>query len=210
MIILKQNIGSDKLSKEHEKQIRQVLMDDLVIVYPTDTLYGLGVDACSEKAVEQLYHLKARKDSPISVLLESTDQLLSLALNLSNRAQDLIRAFLPGALTVICKSQYPFAKQLISEQGTIGFRVSGDSISRQIPRLMERPITTTSVNTAGLPAANSIAEVLEYFGEQLALMIDVGTLKYSKGSTVIDVTSNPFKILREGEISRQALQDFLN
>ena len=185
-------------------------MDEQVIVYPTDTLYGLGVDACSENAVERLYQLKARKDSPVSVLLESTDQLLSLAADLSNRAQTLIQTFLPGALTVICRSQYPFTRQLISGQGTIGFRVPGDLISRQIPRLLGRPITTTSVNAAGQPAANSMTEVRKYFGDQLALMLDVGTLEHSKGSTVIDVTTDPFKILREGEISRQTLQEFLN
>ncbi len=210
MILLKQKSSSGNLSKAYERQIQQVLMDGEVIVYPTDTLYGFGVDAYSEKAVERLYHLKARKDLPVSVLLESADQLLSQAVDLSDQAQDLIRTFLPGALTVICRSQQPYAKQLISTQGTIGFRVPGDLISCQLPRLLGRPITTTSVNPAGLPAATMLTEVQQYFGEQLPLMIDVGPLEYSKGSTVVDVTTHPFKILREGEISRQVLQDFLN
>ena len=90
MILLKQKSSSGNLSKAYERQIQQVLMDGEVIVYPTDTLYGLGVDAYSEKAVERLYHLKARKDIPVSVLLESADQLLSQAVDLSDQAQDLI------------------------------------------------------------------------------------------------------------------------
>jgi tRNA threonylcarbamoyl adenosine modification protein (Sua5/YciO/YrdC/YwlC family) len=210
MIVLKQNSALTNLPESYTEQIQIALMSGQVIAYPTDTLYGLGVDAYSDTAVKKLYDLKTRKDSPVSVLLESVEQLLSHAADLNDNAQALIRTFLPGPLTVICKSNKPFAKRLISKRGTVGFRVPGDSISRQLPRLLGGPITTTSINPAGLPAATGLSEVKQYFGEQLALMIDVGPLENSKGSTVVDVTTEPFKILREGEISRQVLQEFLN
>ena len=197
-------------SDEQSAEIRSSLLAGQVIVYPTDTLYGLGVDATSSEAVDTLYTLKTRANSPISVLLASTTQLLDITSELSKKAVDLINAFMPGALTVICRSTYSFAPQLISQNGTIGFRIPGDNISPEIPELLGKPITTTSVNPAGMAPATSRSDVEAYFGNLVDLMIDIGPLKPSRGSTVIDLTTSPFKILREGEISRQALQDFLN
>ncbi|MCF6238806.1 MAG: threonylcarbamoyl-AMP synthase [Candidatus Marinimicrobia bacterium] len=210
MIILDLKHRSTTLSGPDAAQITQLLHNDQVIVYPTDTLYGLGVDASSEAAVARLYRLKAREDSPISVLLESVAQLFDLADGLNETARILIQKFLPGALTVVCKCHYPFARQLMSRSATMGFRVPGDAISRQIPELNGRPVTTTSVNPAGFPAATSLEEVQSYFADELGMMLNMGTLRASRGSTVIDLTTQPFEILREGEIARQALQEFLN
>jgi len=205
---LKDHRGS--LPTNYKSLIANELENEHVIVYPTDTLYGLGVDACSKKAVAELFRLKKRENSPVSVLLDSVDSLLAITPGLSSEARHLIRRFLPGALTVICRSDYPFAGQLYSAAGTIGFRVPGDNISTQIPQLLGRPISTTSVNPVGERPAASLAEVKAYYGEQLALMLDIGPFKASPGSTVIDLSIQPFKILREGEMARHSLQDFLN
>ena len=202
--------GSRPLSLEQSGEIRRCLLSHQVIVYPTDTLYGLGADATSTKAVDTLYSLKARINSPVSVLLASIAQLFEITTDLNEMASELIRAFMPGALTVICRSDFDFAPQLISKNGTVGFRVPGDDVSRLIPDLLGKPITTTSVNPAGMPPASSRSEVEKYYNNRIDLMLDVGPIKASQGSTVIDLTTSPFNILREGEISRQALQDFLN
>ncbi len=192
------------------EEIKAALSQGKIIVYPTDTLYGLGADATSPEAVATLYSLKSRADSPVSVLLSSTSELFDMATELSQMAVELIKAHMPGALTVICKSEYGFAPQLISPTGSVGFRVPGDMYSRQITAFYGKPITTTSVNPAGLAPAKSRSEVERYFGNMVELMVDIGSMGESKGSTVLDLTSKPFRILREGEISRQALQDFLN
>lgn len=202
--------SNGRLTNVQEQQIREALGRGGVIVYPTDTLYGLGVDACSDEAVEKLFALKDRKNTPVSVLLSTVDQLFELSYGLDQKAQALIRTFLPGALTVICKSQYSFAKNLFSVAGTIGFRVPGDLISHQIPELFGKPITTTSVNPGGAIPARSRAEVQAYYTNQIDLMLDVGTMESSKGSTVIDLSTNPFNVLREGEISREMLAKYLN
>lgn len=196
---------------EHDKAlILSELEGGSVIAYPTDTLYGLGADVRSENAVRELYKLKARENAPVSVLTESVDSLIDMSKDLTDQAVELIQTFLPGPMTVICHTDYPFNERLFSNRRTIGFRVPGDDISREIPRILDRPITTTSVNPAGeLPAA-SVDEVRGYYGDTISLMLDIGSMKQSKGSTVIDLTTKPFNILREGEISRLELQDFLN
>lgn len=181
-----------------------------VIIYPTDTLYGFGADVISSNAVNTLYQLKQREDAPVSVLTESVASLLEMAKGLDSDAIALIQRFLPGPMTVICHTDYPFEQRLFSKRETIGFRVPGDKVSRMIPRLLGRPITTTSVNPAGEKPAGSVDEVRNYFGDAIPLMLDMGTIPPSKGSTVIDLTTQPFNILREGEISRLELQDFLN
>ncbi len=210
MKILDLQDQSQPIQGEQAKLIHTLLDKGRIIVYPTDTLYGLGVDASSESAVNHLNLVKNRDQSPISVLLESVDQLLDMATELNDTAQTLIKTFLPGALTVICRSDYSFAPSLRSAADTIGFRVPGDKVSKKIPEILGRPITTTSVNPAGQTPANSRSEVAAYFKDQVDLMLDVGPIPRSKGSTVIDISQQPFKILREGEISRQALKDFLN
>lgn len=197
------------LSQDHSADVLEVLRSGSVVVYPTDTLYGLGVDACSKTAIAKLYALKKREQAPVSVLMGSVDHLLEIVKDLSDVAEELIRRHMPGALTVITHTTYDFAPQLFSQKGTIGFRVPGDRISTQLPRLLERPITTTSVNPAGLDPATSRAEVEGYYANEVELMLDIGVIPPSLGSTVIDLTSQPFTILREGEISRHALQEFL-
>ncbi len=198
------------LSNATVEQLINALDEDQVIVYPTDTLYGLGVNACSKSAVAKLYKMKSRKGTAVSVLLGSVTQLLELAEGIDDQARRLINKFLPGPLTVICKSEYPFAKQLYSAEGTIGFRVPGDEISTQLPTLFGEPITTTSVNPAGQSPATSFPEVKAYFKDEVSLMLNVGKLEGSLGSTVIDLSTTPFKILREGEIPRQVIEDFIN
>ena len=202
--------SSQTLSEPLKAEIIQILNQGEVIAYPTDTLYGLGVDACSTPAIAKLYELKQRSNAPVSVLVETVDQLFEIASELTMKASELIQKFMPGALTVICKSEYPFAQQLYSTNGTVGFRIPADNISRNLPNLLGRPITTTSVNPAGLAPATNLAEIAGYFQDNITLTLDVGPLNPSRGSTVIDLTTHPFKILREGEISRHSLQEFIN
>jgi len=201
---------SHLFNDEESSLIRSCLLAEDVLVYPTDTLYGLGVDARSQKAVAALYLLKERQETPISVLLPNVDELLKMAHNLSQRGTELIKSFLPGALTVICTTDYPFAPQLVSQKGTVGFRVPADGLSTQIPEILEGPITTTSVNPAGRPPALTRSQVETYFSDRVQLMLDSGSFPSSPGSTVIDLTTQPFTILREGEITRHDLEDFLN
>ena len=199
-----------EFEESDKTRIINELKSDSVVVYPTDTLYGLGADVLSPKAIAQLYQLKSRHDAPVSVLVESVDHLLEMTRDLSDRAVQLIQQFLPGPMTVICYTDFPFDERLFSEKRTIGFRVPGDKISRELPKLLGHPITTTSVNPAGEKPASTVSDVRAYYGEMIPLMLDIGEMKNSRGSTVIDLTSDPFNILREGEISRLELQDFLN
>lgn len=210
MIVIQPSAGPKPFTDDHIREIRAVLKGGGVIVYPTDTLYGLGVDVSSAVAIEKLYDLKSRGNSPVSVLTESVEYLLELVKDLPEKGVEMIKNFMPGALTVICKSKQEFASPIASTSGSVGFRVPGDPISCLIPQILGKPISTTSVNPAGLTPAASLEDVKGYYGDKIDLMIDIGPFRPSRGSTVIDLTAKPFKILREGEISRQSLKEFLN
>ncbi len=197
-----------KLTAEDEALIRKYLLQGKIIVYPTDTLYGLGVDASSPTAVSNLYALKGKK-APVSVLVSSVAELMA-SIRLTTRLEQLINEFLPGPLTIIATSERRFAPQLTGDGNRVGFRVPGDGISIRLPQLLGRPVTTTSVNPAGEPAAVGYAQVQAYFQEGIAVMLDTGPLPPSRGSTVLDTTCSPYRILREGEISRQDLQKYVN
>jgi len=190
--------------------IREKLLQNEIIVYPTDTLYGLGVDAGSETAIKKLNTLKGRQSTPMSVLLGSVDDLLNQLESPIALIQDLIYQFLPGPLTVVAQSAGSFPTQLIGPGGGVGFRIPAHGLATQLVQLLGRPLTTTSVNPVGASPARSYEQVSSYFPEGITLMLDTGVQSESRGSTVIDTTCQPFRILREGEISRQTLQKYVN
>ncbi len=180
------------------------------MAYPTDTLYGLGADASSSLAVEQIARLKGRSGTPISVMLGSVEWLLDVAKSLSENAVKLIHAFLPGSLTVICDTDLVVAESIRSEKGSVGFRIPDHSLCLEIVQQFGKPITSTSVNPTGAVPARSVEQIVAYFDDRLDLVIDAGTLPPSPGSTVIDLCGERPNILREGVITREAIRKALD
>ena len=165
-----------------------------VIVYPTDTVYGVGADATSEKAVGQVFELKGKPSGePISVLVSDFAMLEEYA-RLDTKQLDLARELLPGRVTVVLDAK-GLAKNL-SMDGSIGFRIPVSPFCISLVEEFGKPITTTSANPSGKSPASSIEVAVRYFGDRVALYIDYGEQLFSP-STVVDLREKP-KILREG------------
>ncbi len=180
-----------------------------IIGYPTDTLYGLGVDARNAVALENLYTLKHRKRIPMSIMLDSVEALLETIQNLSPTGEKLIQAFLPGPLTLVCKADLEAALGVTSKTGLIGLRVPDHKLSLALVKTLGRPITSTSANLSGYPSALNIETIIAYFNDRVDLVFDQGTLHHSPGSTVIDISQRPFRIIREGAIASYKLWPYL-
>jgi L-threonylcarbamoyladenylate synthase len=178
-----------------------------VIVFPTETLYGLGADALNVTAVERVFHLKGRPAAnPISVLVADRAMLGGIVDELSPLAEKLITQFWPGPLTLVLPAKKGISKHLINTSGGVGVRISSEPIATHLVRELGKPITATSANPSGKNPARSIEEARRYFSGQIAVYIDGGELHSNVGSTVAEISGDRIKVIREGEISKAGLQ----
>lgn len=188
----------------------QLIRSGRVVAYPTETFYGLGADSLSYQAVQNLFSLKGREqDKPIPVLVSDWEMLEKIVWRIERRAEDLIRNFWPGPLTLIFQARKILPANLTAGTGKIGVRISSHPVARELCRRTGRPITTTSANPAGQTPPRSAARVRRYFSSRLDLILDSGRVSGKKGSTVLDLTSDPALLVREGEITRKKLEVFI-
>ncbi|MBI4211537.1 MAG: threonylcarbamoyl-AMP synthase [Deltaproteobacteria bacterium] len=173
-----------------------------VLAYPTETIYGLGADVLNRKAVKRIYELKARDVGlPISILVADLAMLREFVAEVSDAALSLIRRFWPGPLTILFPAAPKIPKELITNTSKIGIRISSHPIAAALVSRFGGPITTTSANLSGYPPSLTAKHITKYFGEKLSCIIDGGVCEPSKGSTVVDLSEESMRIVREGEIS---------
>ena len=176
-----------------------------LVVYPTDTVYGLGADATNEQAVERLFEAKKRRpDQSIPLLIASPADLAQVTDEVPDVAQRLITAFWPGGLTIVLPKAPTFhSKAIIGD--IVGVRVPDHPVPRELVRQLGAPITGTSANISGGPEPLTAEDVRSQLGDAVDLVIDGGRCPGSRPSTVVDCTVAPLRIVREGAISREEL-----
>jgi len=178
-------------------------------VLPTDTVYGIGVDAFSAKAVQRLLDAKQRgRDMPPPVLIGEPTLIRALAVDVPDAAKDLVDKHWPGALTVICRVQPSLRMDLGDTEGTIALRVPDHELAREILR-RTGPMAVSSANISGKPAALTCDEAIEQLGDSVAVYLDGGPLQDAAGapSTIVDFTRHEDgQVLRRGAISVETLR----
>jgi L-threonylcarbamoyladenylate synthase len=177
----------------------QVIESGGLVVYPTDTLYGLGSDAMDQSAAEHLAVVKGR-GGPFSVMVGSFDQLREYAL-VSADITDKLLGMLPGPYTIILSTRFPdaFSSPVIGPRNRIGFRIPNHPFTSAAFQQKLQPVISTSVNRSGEPPLQDPNEISSQFDKQIDLLVDAGPLPASNGSTVIDVNIEPWRILRQGD-----------
>ena len=197
------------LSEGGLEQILTFLSSGGVIAFPTDTAYGLGADPFSEAAVRRIFEIKGRPETkPILLLVNSIAMAQSVA-DLSDRAMTLAKRFWPGPLTMVVPARASVPSLVTAGTGTIGIRWPDAAFAVRLLEAFQRPITATSANRTGHPSAITVAEVREQLQESIDLIVDGGTLPSRGGSTLVDLTDTPARLLREGPISEAELSDVL-
>ena len=177
-----------------------------LVAFPTDTVYGLGVNAYLEDSVRRLFEVKARSQSkPIPLLLDSAEGLSEIALDISQMAERFAQKFWPGPLTMVLRRRPEFA-HLGGEQETVGVRVPDHRIALT---LLEGngPLAVTSANLSGEPNTRTAQETYSQLSGRIDQIIDGGETPGGMPSTVVDCTGDHPVILREGPIS---LEDLLS
>jgi len=178
-----------------------------VIVFPTETLYGLGADALNFTAVDKIFQLKGRDpNNPFPVLVSDRSMLNSLVENISPLAERLVERFWPGPLTLVLPARNDIPRPLVNSTGGVGVRISSQPIAREIVKMLGRPLTATSANPSGQPGAHTVAQARAYFSGKIDIFVDGGELASRTGSTVAAVADNKIKIIRAGEIAKSELE----
>ena len=177
------------------------------IVFPTETLYGLGADALNISAVENIFQLKGRDpDNPFPVLVADRAMLDSLVAKVAPMAEKLMAHCWPRPLTLVLPARDDIPRPLVNRQGGIGVRQSSQPVAAELVRLLGHPLTATSANPSGQPGAHTVLEAKNYFSAKITIYVDGGELTSPTGSTVAAVENDKLRIIRAGEISREALE----
>ena len=172
-----------------------------MIAFRTDTFYGLGADPFNPVAVARIRELKGREDDkPILLLISDVDQIDRLITEPSPEFMDLASRFWPGPLTIVGKARTDLPPGITAGTGTVGVRLPADANVRELVYECGGALTATSANPARRDPARSAAEVRSYFPEGIDLVIEGGQVTAIEPSTVVDATTSPPRIVREGAI----------
>lgn len=173
-----------------------------VILYPTETVYALGVNPFNERAWRMMCDVKGRPDrKPASWLVKDIESIRSYAV-VPGYAEALMEKYLPGPLTIIFKAKENVPVYARAPDGTVSFRVSSDEFAQNLIAKLPHPLTCTSANLHGFPTLATPEEILKQLGQEatiISVVYDDGP-RAGKPSTVVRCVEEEFEILREGEI----------
>jgi len=182
---------------------RDVLLEGGLVIYPTDTVYGVGVDAENKSAVEKLFTLKRREEGKAVLVMVFDLHMASRYVEVTKEAQILAEHFLPGPLSIVLPQVANSPLRETLTEGTLGIRIPKHSFCSELSQLLGRGITSTSVNYAGQLPLYSIEEMQKTFGDNVELIVDGGVLR-GLSSTVVDLSSEGKpQLLREGAVSQK-------
>jgi len=185
-----------------------------LLIFPTDTVYGLGCSAFHEEALERVFFMKERPaGKPLPVLVSGLEQVIDWDLIIgpvSLMAREIIQEFWPGALTLIFPASDRIPDLITGGTETIGLRMPKCQLLLDLITRTRIPLVATSVNISGMPALQEMDRLIAEWAPKVDLILDGGPVRGGVASTVLDLTVHPPKLLREGAISAKRLQHYLN
>lgn len=203
--------------KEVKPDIREEIKDKLykgsLIIYPTDTVYGLGAVISDQNALKKIYETKSRSfSSPLIALVSSIDKIDKIAyLTAENKIllEKLAEKFWPGALTVILNKKDIVPGIMVSHGDTVGVRIPNLDLALDIINLAGGILATTSANISGEASPRSYEELSETIKNRVDIVVDGGKCEIGEASTIIDLTKSKPKVLRKGAISIENLEKII-
>ena len=201
-INMKNNLNYDKL-----KEPAQIIKKGGIVVFPTETVYGIGTNGLDENAIRKLYEVKQRPlNKPISLLVNNIEMVEKIAKNITEVEYKLMERFFPGPLTIILEKRDIVPDILTSNTNTIGIRMPSGEIAKKLIEFAGVPIATSSSNISGRPSGTNITDIKKDFEGKVDCFIDNGESELGIPSTVIRIIDNIPHILRQGAISEEEIR----
>jgi L-threonylcarbamoyladenylate synthase len=206
-------LGVDPVNPRDDRlaTARQVLESGGIVALPTETFYGLSVDAFNPGALTRLNRVKGKaEDSPVLLLLADPRQTRLVADALPERFTKLAEQFWPGPLTLVVRASERVPREVSGGRGTVAVRVPGLALPRRLADALGRPLSGVSANRHGEPPCRTAAEVARVLGEDVDLILDGGRTAGGAPSTIVDLTGERPRVVREGLLPAAALRPFVD
>lgn len=201
---LKQIIRVDPVNPDAEilKTAGKILDRDGLVIFPAACMYGVAAKAMSRRAVEKVFALKQRpKNKAILILIPGPDSILDFTPSIPKAAEKLMDAFWPGKVTLVFDARKDLPDVLTAGTGKIGIRQPGHPVARKLIQAAGFALTGTSANLSGQKNCTTAAQLPREIIAHADLILDAGRLNGGSGSTIVDVTTDPVTILREGQVT---------
>lgn len=201
-INLRNNIDLEEL-----KEPAKIIKDGGIVIFPTETVYGIGTNGFSEKSIKRIYELKKRDfRKPISLLVSNMEMVKMIAKDISEVEYALMEKFFPGPFTIILKKKKTVPDILTANSDTVGVRMPSSEIARNLVEYAGVPIATPSANISGKPSGTNIKDIMKDFDGKVDCIIDNGESKLGVPSTIVRVVDGVPHILREGTIKKEQIE----
>ena len=200
-------------SKDYQKlrYSAEIIKNGGIVVFPTETVYGIGTNGLDKEAVERLYKIKERPlNKPISLLVSDYEMIEKVVKDINELEYKIMKKFFPGPLTIILNKKDIVPDIVTSGGSTVGIRMPEEEITRKLIEYAGVPIAAPSANISGKPSGIDLQEIVKEFEDKVDYYIDGGKSKIGIGSTIVKVENNTIKILREGSISKKEIEDLIN
>ena len=193
------------------QEVANIIRQGGIVVFPTETVYGIGTNGLDSKSISKHYHVKQRPlNKPISLLVSSLEMVKAVTENISDIEYKLMEAFFPGPLTIILKKNKLVPNNLTNNTDTVGIRLPDNIIARKLIEYANVPIATPSANISGRSSGTNIQDIIKDFGDKVDYYIDGGPSKLGIGSTIVKIEDNKPLILREGSISKEQINKYID
>ena len=193
----------------HLTSIVASLQSGGVVIFPTETVYGIGASAFATAGIRRIYALKGRHwRKPLAILVHALEAAAPLVEEIPPEARRMAAAFCPGPLTLVLRAS-ALGRLVSGGLETIGVRIPDHPVALAILRAAAVPLATTSVNRSGEDPATSGRRAHALFGKQVDWLIDAGVCPIQEPSSVVDFSHYPFTVLREGALSKRQLESIL-
>lgn len=200
----------DLTKKENLLKTRDHLEKDGLIIYPTDTLYGIGCNFYSQKAQKKIDNIKKRYDIPYSVIVSGIKMFNTISGEINPEYKDFIKKLFPGKSTLIVKLSSNVNRNLVKGGSTIGIRIPAVDEILTLIKFLDFPIITTSVNISSSKSLNKINKIYDFVKrkslDEKIIIINGGDLTDSKGSTILDISGGETSIIREGDDIKRVIK----
>lgn len=202
----KEDIEYDKLLKP-----AQIIKNGGLVIFPTETVYGIGTNALNSKAVKKLYEVKKRPyEKPISLLVNSIEMIENIAKDITKLEYELIKKFFPGPLTIILKKKENISNIVTANKETVGVRMPQNDIALKLIEYAGVPIATPSANISGKPSGTNMKDIMRDFEKKVEYFIDNGPSKIGQSSTIVQIIDETPYILRKGAISELEIKKVID
>lgn len=190
------------------KKAGNIIKTGGLVLFPTETVYGIGADGLNEEAVKKIFIAKGRaQDNPLILHVSDKNMIEKVAKNITNIEKDIIDKFMPGPLTIILKKRKIVPDIVSAGLDTVGIRMPEEEIARNLIKEAKTPLAAPSANISGKPSGTNIKDIFNELNNKVDIILDNGPTKIGVESTVIRVIKGKIHILRPGKITKE---DFEN